>query len=218
MFKSGYSALLTLEDDLAKTLVKDAVPGNRYIYYSPISPEGKLVLVCSAAITAASPKPKLFKCGDGEAYVQLLDKDGKPEGKKAKLLLADELTEYGVCPAPRWRGWARKNAAIMNDLLDVFKDAGCWVESQGRNGKELPHYHRIGFKGKTICVVYRNGLIGFHKSPGGRLATYDVYADAKEEKYMLFKILSAQVHSMGMWDDLVADLQAHLREKISAAS
>ena len=206
---------------MKKILVKNAIPGKTYTYISPIDREKRMVLVCSTAITEASPKPKLFRCQSGEVWVQILDGSGNPVGKKAKLNMVSELTEYESHPVRRWRGWAKKNATIMNDLLNVFEAAGCWVESQGKNGKELPHYHRIGFKGKTICVVYRNGLIGFHETPKGPLSAYKTFGiedgGAKKEKYMLFKIWSSQVHELGQWDNLIADLKAYIGAKIVAA-
>ena len=64
-----------------------------------------------------------------------------------------------VLPKSPWYAKARgDNSAIPNDILRIAKQSGCYT-------KESKNYFIVGFEGRSIFSIFRNGEFGFHRDP-----------------------------------------------------
>jgi hypothetical protein len=63
----------------------------------------------------------------------------------------------GRKPLPKslWRGRAR-DSVVPNSLMLLAKENGCYAH-------EATHYFLIGYEGRSVFAIFRNGTLGFHK-------------------------------------------------------
>ncbi len=155
---------------------KSAKPGRRYT-----TRKGIIVEVQADPDAKARSVTTLWRDSQGQVYVFIVQPDGSLSSEYTRAKPYAKLDDGRPVvrrprgrrgPLPRgkkspWRGWAYENQLFMEALVK---------EAKARHFLLVPahHYFRVVFLGRTVCVMFRDGQIGFSEPPKDLVRDFQV--------------------------------------------